>query len=451
MEESSLLLRLLVLPLLLLINGFFAAAEVALVSVRQTRIRQLAEAGEARAKVVLALQENPDRLLSALQLGVTLTSLGLGWSGEETVYRLLMLVLPPIASPSAQHLLHLAAFALAFGVITFLHLVVGEVVPKNLALERTERLALAVAPTLQFFTRATRFFVRIVERASAALSHLLGMRSAGSGGAHTAEELKLIVTASRRQGKLLGPQEEMLHDVMDFFDLTVRQVMVPRNDMVAVDATASFDEVIRTMIESRHSRLPVYEASPEHVIGILHVKDLWRLWQQQRRYARQGRPLRDPSIRSFLHPHHVVPETKHLYQTLAEFQRDRYHMAMVVDEFGTIVGLVTVEDLLEQIVGEIRDEHELPEPGLDAAEDEVIEVDGITNIRDLENLYGIQLPYDAGFETLAGFLLERLGVVPEGGEQIEHDGRRYTVAAMEGHRIARVRIERLPVEATSEP
>jgi putative hemolysin len=451
MEENSLLLRLLVLPVLLGINGFFAAAEVALVSVRQTRMRQLAEAGEARARTVLALQENPDRLLSALQLGVTLTSLGLGWSGEDTVYSLLMLVLPPIASPSAQHLLHLAAFAVAFGVITFLHLVVGEVVPKNLALERTERLALAVAPTLQLFTRATRFFIRIVERASAGLSHVLGLRSAGSGGAHTAEELKLIVTASRRQGKLLGPQEEMLHDVMDFFDLTVRQVMVPRNDMVAVDATASLDEVIRMMIESRHSRLPVYEVSPEHVIGILHVKDLWRLMQQQRRSARQGRTPRDPSIRSFLHPHRVVPETKHLYQTLAEFQRERYHMAMVVDEFGTIVGLVTVEDLLEQIVGEIRDEHETPEPSMEAAEDEVIEVDGITNIRDLENLYGIQLPYDAGFETLAGFLLERLGVVPQGGEQIEHDGRRYTVAEMDGHRIARVRIERLPVEATSEP
>ena len=451
MEESSLLLRLLVLPLLLGINGFFAAAEVALVSVRQTRMRQLAEAGEARARAVLALQENPDRLLSALQLGVTLASLGLGWSGEDTVYRLFMLVLPPLAFASAQHFLHLAAFAVAFGVITFLHMVVGEVVPKNLALERTERLALAVAPTLQLFTRATRFFVRVVERASAALSHLLGLRSAGSGGAHTAEELKLIVTASRRQGKLLGPQEEMLHEVVDFFDLTVRQVMVPRNEMVAVDANASFDEVLRTMIESRHSRLPVYEGSPEHVIGILHVKDLWPQWQRQRRASRQGRPLRDLSIRSFLHSHRVVPETKHLYQMLAEFQRERYHLALVVDEFGTIVGLVTVEDLLEQIVGEIRDEHETPEPSLDAAEDEVIEVDGITNIRDLENLYGLQLPYDAGFETLAGFLLERLGVIPEGGEQIEHDGRRYTVAAMDGHRIARVRIERLPVEATSEP
>jgi CBS domain containing-hemolysin-like protein len=376
-----------------------------------------------------------------------LASLGLGWAGEDTVFRLLTVWLPPMSSPEVARVLHVAAFAIAFGIITFLHMVVGEVVPKNLAIERTERLALAVAPTLELFTRTTRFFVRAVEDASSALSRMLGLRGTAASTAHTVEELKLIVSASRGQGKLLGPQEEMLHDVIDFFDLTVRQVMVPRNDMVAVEADAPLDRVIRLMTEHRCSRIPVYEGSPEHIIGILHVKDLWPLWQQQRRAYREGRPFRDVPLRSFLHPHRVVPETKPLYQMLAEFQRQRYHMAMVVDEFGTIVGLVTVEDVLEQIVGEIRDEHEVPEPALALAEDQPIEVDGVTSIRDLENLYDIRLPYDAGFETLAGFLLERLGAIPEGGEEVDYDGRKYTVLEMAGRRIARVRIEKLSPQA----
>lgn len=442
MEEISITLRLLLLPLLLGINSFFAAAEVALVSVRQTRMRQLAEAGDSRARAVLGLRENSDRLLSAVQLGVTLASLGLGWAGEETVYRLITALLPPISFPHSSELLHFVAFTLSFVIITFLHMVVGEVVPKNLALERTERLALAVGPPLELFARGTHFFVRIVEGASEVLSRLIGLPGAPAGASHSVEELKLIVSASRGQGQMPGSQEDMLYSVMDFYDLTVRQVMVPRNEIVSVPADATLERVIRVMVEQQHSRVPVYEGSPEHIIGILYAKDMWPLWQEQKRAEAMGRPPREFRLRAMLHPHKVVPETKSLHQLLAEFQQSRYHMAMVVDEFGTIVGLVTVEDVLEQIVGEIRDEHDLPEPAR-AASDAPIELDGITNVRDLENLYGIRLPYDAGFETLAGFLLEKLGALPQGGEQVEHEGRRFTILAMEGRRIARVRVETL--------
>ncbi len=440
--EESFTFRLLLIPLLLGINSFFAAAEVALVSVRQTRMRQLAEAGEARARAVLALRENSDRLLSAVQLGVTLASLGLGWAGEDTLYQLLRLVAPPPPFSYGEQLMHVLAFTVAFGIITFLHLVIGEVVPKNLALERTERLALAVAPTLELFARVTGFFVRVVERTSEALSHLLGLRGTPAAAAHSVEELKLIVSASRRHGELPRPQEDMLHNVMDFYDLTVRQVMAPRNEIVSLPAEAGLDRVIRTMVDSQYSRLPVYEEKPEHIIGILYAKDVWRLWQEQRRAAAVGRAPTEFRLKALLHPHGVVPETKPLDQMLAQFQRDRHHMAMVVDEFGTIVGLVTVEDVLEQIVGEIRDEHDAGEQA--AGSGQTLELDGITKVRDLENLYGIELPYDAGFETLAGFLLQELGAIPEGGEQVEHQGRRYTILAMEGHRIGRVRVESAP-------
>jgi CBS domain containing-hemolysin-like protein len=449
MEEFSFSFRLLLLPVLLGINSFFAAAEVALVSVRQTRMRQLAEAGDERAKAVLDLRENSDRLLSAVQLGVTLASLGLGWAGEDTVYRLITLVLPQPGFAHAAEAMHLLAFAIAFGIITFLHMVVGEVVPKNLALERTERLALAVAPALEWFARATHFFVRVVENAATLLSRALGLRGAPAVSSHSGDELKLIVTASRRGGDLGAAQEDLLHNVIDFQDLTVRQVMVPRNEMVSLPVEAGLERVVRLLVEHGYSRVPVYEGSPEHIIGILYAKDLWPLWQEQQRSLLAGRPLRPFRLAAMIHPHRVVPETKPLHQMLAEFQQQRYHMAMVVDEFGTIVGLLTVEDVLEQIVGEIRDEHDLPEPAREASEAAVMELDGITNVRDLANLYGIELPYDAGFETLAGFLLHKLGTIPQGGEEVEHEGCRFKVLEMAGHRIARVRIERTAIQSES--
>jgi len=449
MDEISFTFRLLLLPVLLGINSFFAAAEVSLVSVRLTRMRQLAEAGDARARAVLGLRENSDLLLSAVQLGVTLASLGLGWAGEDTVYRVITGLLPTVELSHAAEVLHLASFAVAFGIITFLHMVIGEVVPKNLALERTERLALAVAPALEWFVRVTGFFVRIVENSATALSRLLGLKGVPAGAEHSAEELKLIVSASRGEGGLAASQEDMLHSVLDFYDLTVRQVMVPRNEIVSLPVDAGLERVIRILVDQQHSRLPVYEGSPEHIIGVLYAKDLWPIWQDQRRAALLGRPAREFKLRAMIHPHKVVPETKPLDQMLAEFQAERYHMAMVVDEFGTIVGLVTVEDVLEQIVGEIRDEHDLPEPALAASEDAPMELDGITNVRDLENLYGISLPYDAGFETLAGFLLHKLGLIPQGGEQVEHVGHRFTVLAMDGHRIARVRIEPIAIQSVS--
>ncbi len=444
MDEFPFTLRLILVPVLLGINSFFAAAEVALVSIRETRMRQLADSGDSRARAVLALLANPDRLLSATQLGVTLASLGLGWTGEETVYRLMTVVFAPVPSGGSDRLLHLAAFAIAFGIITFLHMVVGEVVPKNLALERTERLALGMGPALVIFARATDFFIRFVERVSEILSRLLGLHGARPGAAHSVEELKLVVAASRRHGHMPASQAGMLHNVMDFYELTAREVMVPRNEIKALPDGATLDQVVRFLVEHCYSRLPVYEGTPEKILGILYARDIWIIWQEQRRAAAIGRPSRDFQLRTVLHPYTVVPETKPLAQLLTEFQSSGNHMAMVVDEFGTIVGLVTVEDVLEQIVGEIRDEHEV-RPILASLEGP-LELDGITSIRDLETLYDLRLPNGPGFETLAGFLLDRLGVIPKGGEQVDYEGRRFSVVEMSGNRIAKVRIEKLADE-----
>ncbi len=442
MEDLPLTIRLIVLAFLLGVNGFFSAAEVALVSVRETKMRALSEAGVRRADTVLGLLRRPSRMISATQLGVTLASLGLGWAGESTVYRFLEPLFSYLNLPVSEPLGRVLSFTLAFTLITFFHMVVGEVVPKNLAMERSERLALAVAPPLQLFSRVTGLFVSLVEKTAAFISRLLGLKMDNSQQGYTAEELKLLFSVNKREGRPARFQEQMLSRAVDFHDVTVREVMVPRQEMIALPSDAGIDQVVDCIVRHQHSRVPVYEGSPEHVVGVLYAKQVWSFVQQMRRWKVLGRP-EPPVFRmaSFVHPVPFVPETKLLYELLEEFQQQRYHMAIVVDEFGTVGGLVTVEDAIEQIVGEIHEEHERHEPDEKPVIDKPIEVDGNTNIRDLDSLYGVELPYDAGFETLAGFLLSRLGHIPQGDERIEFEGRGFTVVGMERNRIAKVRVE----------
>ncbi len=439
MEDLPLSVRFIVLVLLLGVNAFFAAAEVALVSVRETRMRQLADEGVSRAKTVLSLLASPDRMLSATQLGVTLASLGLGWAGEDTVLRLLDPVLAWIVPADMEQLRHVIAFAVSFSGITYFHMVLGEVVPKNLAMERSERLALHVAPPLDLFFRATSPFVSLVKGTAWNLSKMLGLKMHGGSEAYTAEELKLIVSVSGREGEHAERQQQMLHQVIDFFDLTVREVMVPRQEMVALPLDASLDQVIDSIARRRHTRIPIYDGSKENVVGVIFTKEVWAFVQQMRRWHLLDRPEPKFVVQRFVRDVEFVPETKLIFEMLEEFQERRRLLAMVVDEFGTVSGLVTMEDLLEQIVGEIQEEHEKA-PVLEPLSGP-IEVDGILNVRDLEVRYEIELPYDAGFETLAGFLLSRFGHIPEVGESVEHEGRTYTVVQMERNRIARVRIE----------
>jgi len=233
----------------------------------------------------------------------------------------------------------------------------------------------------------------------------------------------------------------MIHRVLDLSGIAVREVMVPRNAMVAIPADATLDQVLETMIRRRHSRLPIYEGALERIIGILHYKDLLPVWEERRQAIRSGRPSRAFRIGRLARKHVVVPETKPLSRMLDEFRQSRTHMAMVVDEFGTITGLITVKDVLEQVVGRIEDEH--IKPGPRSAETDELELDGATRILDLESEFGVEIPTEAGFETLAGFLLYKMGKIPQVGDSLDYDGRRFTVAAMERNRILRVRIEKL--------
>ncbi len=431
-------LRLLLLALIVALNGFFASAEVALISVRRSRLKELASQGRAPARAALELLANPSRLLSLTQVGVTLASLGLGWAGEQTVYEILLSLVGPLITPRNAIYLHGIAFALGFLAISFFHVVVGEVVPKNLAIEKADRLALLVAPPLLLFYRIFGPFVYVVERAARGLSRALGL-GGHAGGGHSAEELKFIVESSRKEGHLEGFEEVAIQKLLDLKDVNAREIMTPRVEVVSVPVDATLDEILRLLLEHQYSRLPVYEAKPEHVIGTIHYKDLMRVWEQ-RKLANDHRVPAPPfRLRRYLRQPVVVPETKPLNQLVDEFRAGHAHMALVVDEFGTFTGLVTLEDVLEQIFGPIGDEHDerrlTPEAG-----EAVIEVDGSTTIRELASEYGVDLPGDAGFETLAGFLLFRLGYIPARGDAVTYGPRTFIVQEMDRNRIARVRV-----------
>jgi len=317
--------------------------------------------------------------------------------------------------------------------------VVGEVVPKNLALEKADLLALLVAPPLLAFRRISAPFVFVIEQASEALSHALGLHGGHTGGGHSAEEIKFIIESSHHHGHLEEFEQQAIRKLLELKDVNTRQIMTPRRDIISVSVDASLDELLRLTLRHKYSRMPVYEENPEHILGILHYKDLIRAWQLRKQATDRRQPQRPFRLRPYVREVLVVPETKPLHQLVDEFRQKHTHLAMVVDEFGTITGLVTLEDVLEQVFGEIADEHDVRR-AVPVANAPVIELDGTTNIRDLASNYGIELPGDAGFETLAGFLLHQLGYIPAAREAVTYDGRTFVVEEMERNRIARVKI-----------
>lgn len=439
-NSSAYMTRLALLVFILAVNGFFAASEVALLSVRESRLRHLAEEGQAGARMALALLANPGKLLSVTQVCVTLASLGLGWAGEDTLYELLVSAFHPLLTPATSAILRGACFVLAFAVMTYGHVVIGEVVPKNLAIAKADKLAVIVAPVLTVVTRLLSPFVRIIDGSSTAITRALGVASMDHrGGGHSAEELKLIVSSS---GSLPEKQEAMIHRVLELEDLYVREIMRPRHDIVSVPVDASLDDVLETMVASQHSRLPVWESAPEHMVGVVFFKDMLHLWKERRTSIRAGRAAPLFHLHRIMRKPLVVPETKPLPQMLEEFRSRHTHMALIVDEFGTVTGLLTVEDVLEQIVGEIEDEYD-ERPTAPAEPRDRVELDGATSIRDLESLHGVELPANAGFETVAGYILFRLGHIPALDESIVFDGYRYTVTKMEKNRIASVLMEKM--------
>jgi putative hemolysin len=441
------LLRVFLILLLVAANAFFAAAEFALVSIRDTRIQQLIEARRIGARTVQRLHRNLDEVVNGVQLGITVVSLTLGWVGEPLLAQIMQGWVGDV--PHVMIYAHGAAILIAFSLITCLHVILGELVPKSLALQRAEQVALAVAAPMDVFLTLARPLIFMMSRAASSVLKVFGSRKLRQGPVHSPDELKLIVTASRQLGQIPPFQEEMVHRALELDNINVRQVMVPRPDIFSLPGDLSLHEALARVVEEQHSRIPVFDPQrgPEHIIGVLYAKDLMR-WTRLRLTASPGEPvaarIAAMKISQIMHDVLVVPETKVLTELLEEFKERKRHLAVVVDEFGSTAGVITVEDVLEQLVGEIEDEFDVPPPEQPVLEGRIaLQLEGAAGIRDLESQYQLTLPRDGTFETLAGFVLARLQRIPRVGESFDYEGHRFTVDEMEGHRIAKVRIEKL--------
>jgi putative hemolysin len=441
------LLRVLLILALVAANAFFAAAEFALVTIRETRIQQLIEARRIGARILQRLHRNLDEVVNGVQLGVTVVSLTLGWIGEPMVAHFVEGLRFLQKVPHVVIYAHGFAIAIAFGLITFMHVILGELVPKSLALQRAEQVALAVAAPMDVWLTLTRPAIYVMSSSAGSVLKMFGLRKMRQGPVHSPDEVKLIVSASRELGQIAATQEEMVHHALDLESITAREVMVPRPDIFSLPGDLSLQDALERVVEEQHSRIPVYDphSGPEHIIGVLYFKDLMR-WLRLRLSAR---PLQATSSRvsemkisQIMHDALVVPESKPLAELLEEFKERKRHMAIVVDEFGSTAGLITVEDILEQLVGDIEDEFDvIPPEAVRLGESKNLLLEGTVSLRDLEAQYDLILPRDAGFETLAGFLLSRLQKIPATGDACYYGGKKFVVEEMDGHRIARVRIE----------
>ncbi|HEY0703846.1 MAG TPA: hemolysin family protein [Candidatus Acidoferrales bacterium] len=429
---------------LVCINAFFSAAEFSLVAVRQSRVRQLVEKGDARAKIVEHLLSDLSQVVSGVQVGITLASLSLGYLGEVTLAGILSPLLLAIPSPWAAIAAHTIALIIAFGLLTILQVVLGELVPKSLSLARAERVALLIARPFQWFLNTFRWAIDLLDNFAEKIVLALGVVAPHS---HTlvrsTEELQVMVQQARDRGLLPATEVKFIQAAMELGQVQVREVMVPRPDVHALAASATLDDTMTMFATTQRSRIPVYETSLDQILGFVHIKDMiWVLLERARR-AEEGQPQPDFRLRNVLRDVLIVPESKPVGQLLLEFRARRTGLAMVVDEFGSILGLATLEDILEQMVGEIHDEFDVVERPLNLPDGGMI-FDAAIKIRELEARYNLVVPEDPSYETIGGFVLNRLGFIPRGGESFEADGFRFTVMEMDHRRVSRVKMKPLP-------
>ena len=435
----------------ILANSFFVAAEFALVSVRETRIEQLIALNRPGARTALGLKHNIDEFLPAVQFGVTIASLALGGLGEpaiaDAVLRGLAHLpkLPGVAAHPEMYA-HTIAVVVAFAIITYFEVLLGELVPKSLALQRAERIALAVAGPVDVFIRITRPAIRLMNISAALVLRMFQAPLRGESSAHSPEELKLLATATRRTGLLPRFQEEMIHRAIELNHVAVSEIMTSRGKIFSLPANMPLEMASARIVEEQHSRIPIYdpEQGRDHIIGIAYSKDVARLIHFRSVAQSLGSlGVSGVTLRQVMRDALVVPETKLAVELLQEFKDRRRQIAIVVDEFGSTLGLITAEDVLEQVVGELEDEFDTGRNLPLAAVGGGLLLDGSASLRDLVTQLHWKFPRSNGVETLAGFLLVKLGHIPTEGERVDFNGRRFVVAQMDGQRIAQVRVEPL--------
>jgi putative hemolysin len=418
-------LRIVAILLLVLGNALFVAAEYALVTARRSRLELRAEAGNKSAQTALRLMDDPVSFISTVQVGITVFGILLGALGE-----------PLLSSYFDFTGSRTVAFLLSFSILTYLSVVLGELVPKAISLQKSEAVAVLLARPLDFLGRATYPVVWVLQRSANLVARLFGVEPQRAGVmVHTEEDIRKIFAEAEETGVIHEAEEEMLYKVFDFADKEAHEVMVPRPEVIALSIDLPPQECLAAVIDSPYTRYPVYRGSLDEIVGILHVRDLFS--------ALYDDGIDNVALERLVRPAHVVPETKDLGALLGEFRRTNQHIAIVIDEYGSFEGIVTLEDLLEEIVGEIEDEYDLPDESVQRIDENRIRIDGTFPIDDFNERFDQELPQQ-DYHTVAGFVFGALGRAAGRGDEVEWDGLRFEVVEVDGPRIERIEVEFLP-------
>jgi putative hemolysin len=421
------LLRIVVVLLLVLGNAIFVAAEYALVTARRTRLQELVDQGRTGARRALDLMDNPVRFISTVQVGITIAGIAMGAIGQPLVQDWLTFVESDTV-----------AFLIAFFFLTFLSVSLGELVPKAIALQRAERLAIVLARPIDILGRIAYPLVWLLQTSSNAVVRLFGIEPAPTGVVvQTREDIRAVIAEAGVTGAVEGVEQEVLYRAFKFAEKEAHDVMVHRPEVVAISVDLPARECLAAVVDSPYTRYPAYKDSLDRIVGILHVRDLFK--------ALYERGVDNVVIADLLRKPYFVPETKDLAALLAEFRAQNQHMAIVVDEYGSMQGIVTLEDLLEEIVGEIEDEYDLPDESLERIDDRTIRVHGTFPIDDFNEQFGVQMP-DEDYHTLAGFVFGQLGRAPEAGDEVTWNGLKFDVIEVDGQRIEKLQVEFLETD-----
>jgi magnesium and cobalt exporter, CNNM family len=425
-------LELLGIVVLILANGFFSAAEISIVAVRKSRLAQLSSEGRSVASIVTALKDDPSRFLATVQVGVTVVASMASVIGGAAAVRYLEPLVHAALPQMLSHWAEFVALTLTVVLISYFTLVVGELVPKSMALAHSERLACLAARPINRLSQFAHPLVKLLTLSTDAVLWLFGQQAKAEEAFVSEEEVKHMVREGARHGIFDEAERQLIHSVFEFTDTSVREVMVPRSEVHAVEAGVPLSDILKELVETGFSRMPVFQNDLDHVVGIVHIKDLLREVQKPQ-------PV---SLAAIMHPAFFVPDSMQISDLLRELQSRRTHMAIVVNEFGTVIGLVTIEDLLEEIVGEIRDEFDFDEEqAIQELPDGSLLVQGSLPLADLNEQYSIPFEETPDYRTLAGLVLARLKRFPKGGEAISDSGYKMTVVVLDGRRLRKIRIE----------
>lgn len=424
--------------LFIFLNGLFAAAEIAVVAARKSRLKQLTDEGSKTAEILLRFKENPDRFLATIQIAITLAGVlasAIGGAAAVQVIKPVIAELPykPIAASGEAISIGIVAL-----VITYVTLVFGELIPKSVALGHPEGVGLRIAKLVEGFSKVATPFVKVLTFSTSVLLRPFGRKTFTERAYVTEEEVKMLIMEGGEQGVFEPTEQELIHSVFEFTDMSAKEVMVPSTRMVTISLGMSVDEIKAIIAEEEFSRYPVVGKDLNDIRGVLYAKDFLNA------FARG-----EADVRKLIKPPFFIPETMKISNLLREMQKKRVHMALVIDEYGGVSGLVTMEDLIEEIVGEIRDEYDIESPVIQLSDGTLL-IDASISIKDLEDDYEIELPESTEYDTLGGFVLATLQRIPRIGDVVETDGKRITVSEMVGQRIAKVKLEKIAVESPEE-